>query len=71
MGTLTSLGLAFDLVGVVILLGPEYGPVEQLLKKIDPLYRSITYGMNTLYAETVEEQEDGNLATTGKMKAKR
>jgi hypothetical protein len=71
MGTLTSIGLAFDLVGAVILLGPEYGPVEKLLKKIDPLYRSIIYGINTLYAEAVEENEDGNRATTGKMAARR
>lgn len=71
MGNLTAVGLALDLVGAIILLGPEYSPIERVLKRIDPLYRSVSFGMRTFYDEAWEVQDDGSLRTTGKMSASR
>jgi len=68
MVNLTAIGLAFDLVGAIILLGPEYRPVEQSVKRLDPIYRSVNYGMQTLYREgTVVD--DGTKKTEGSMSA--
>lgn len=70
MGMLTSIGLVLDIFGAIILLGPEYGPIERTIKRVDPLYQAVQYGMNALYREGTEI-EDGTKKTGGEMEAGR
>lgn len=70
MSSLVSIGLLFDIIGAVILLGPEYRPIEKAVKRVDPLYQSVKYGMNTFYRETTEI-EDGTMTSGGEMDADR
>lgn len=70
MSSLVSIGLFFDIIGAIVLLGPEYRPIEKAVKRVDPLYRSIKYGIHTLYRETTEI-EDGTMTSGGEMDAGR
>lgn len=62
MATLTAIGLGFDLVGAVLLLGPELDVVGKAVKRLDPVHLMVMSGFETLRdrASDVEEGEYSN-----------
>jgi hypothetical protein len=67
---LASIGLALDILGAIVLLGPSYGFIERQFKRIDPIYRLVTHGIETLYREGTKV-EDGDKKFEGQMSAGR
>lgn len=53
---INSIGLVFDGLGALILLGPEYDTLKSLIKKFDPIHQYFSFGIKKM--ETQKERID-------------
>ncbi|KOX94572.1 hypothetical protein AMS69_01550 [Haloarcula rubripromontorii] len=60
MGLLTILGLLLDIFGAILILGPEYRPLEKLIRSLDPMYTGVNYGL-----KKIESREGGETQVKG------
>ncbi|WP_139043144.1 hypothetical protein [Haloferax massiliensis] len=68
MSSLVPVGLALDLVGATLLLGPEVETIGKAARRFDPIHRSLVYGFEYIREETSEDGEYAGSVTAGQIR---